>query len=108
MNSIATGYVPQPTSILLGSLFELVETIAAPAIEANERAWLSLGLPKETVEAAKPALAAVLIPHFDAARHQYAAAVRAGLIESSMLGNRKFERALTSLEKLALGPFART
>jgi hypothetical protein len=25
-----------------------------------------------------------------------------------MLGNRKFERAMTSLEKLALGPFART
>ena len=44
---------------------------------------------------------------FDAVRAQYGRAVQVGLIERSMLGGRDFERALGSLEKLILGPWAR-
>ncbi|MFZ4480061.1 MAG: hypothetical protein ACOYNZ_09255 [Rhodoferax sp.] len=44
---------------------------------------------------------------FDLAREQYAEAVRIGFIEQSMLGNARFERTLSTLEKLTLGPWAR-
>ena len=44
---------------------------------------------------------------FDVARHQYASAVRVGLIERSILAWAKFEQAVSSLEKLILGPWAR-
>jgi len=44
---------------------------------------------------------------FDVARAQYARAVQVGLIERSMLASRNFSRALSSLEQLALGPWAR-
>jgi hypothetical protein len=44
---------------------------------------------------------------FDVARAQYARAVQLGLIERSMLASRDFSRALGSLEKLTLGPWAR-
>ena len=44
---------------------------------------------------------------FDMARHQYASAVRVGLIERSMLAWAKFEQTVSSLEKLILGPWAR-
>jgi hypothetical protein len=45
---------------------------------------------------------------FDAVRAQYARAARAGLIERSMLAQRDFELALGSLERLLLGPWARS
>lgn len=44
---------------------------------------------------------------FDLAREQYAHAVRVGLIERSMLGWAKFDRTVSRLEKLVLGPRAR-
>lgn len=44
---------------------------------------------------------------FDLARAQYARAVQAGLIERSMLASRDFARALTAIERLTLGPWAR-
>ena len=44
---------------------------------------------------------------FDMARHQYANAVRVGLIERSLLAWAKFDQAVSSLEKLILGPWAR-
>ena len=44
---------------------------------------------------------------FDMARHQYASAVRVGLIERSLLAWAKFDQAVSSLEKLILGPWAR-
>jgi hypothetical protein len=44
---------------------------------------------------------------FDLARSQYARAVRAGLIERSLLANAEFERTLGALERFALGPWAR-
>jgi hypothetical protein len=44
---------------------------------------------------------------FDLARCHYARAVRAGLIEQSMLGWAKFEQTLVALEMLTLGPWAR-
>lgn len=44
---------------------------------------------------------------FDVAREQYASAVRIGLIEPSMLAGAQFERALSAMEKAALGPWAR-
>jgi hypothetical protein len=44
---------------------------------------------------------------FDLAREHYAKAVRAGLIERSMLGWAKFEQGLVVVEQLTLGPWAR-
>jgi hypothetical protein len=40
---------------------------------------------------------------FDAVRAQYAGAVRAGLIQRSMLASRDFERAVRHWERLACG-----
>jgi hypothetical protein len=45
---------------------------------------------------------------FDLARSEYAAGVQCGVIERSMLASAAFERSLGALERLALGPFART
>jgi hypothetical protein len=45
---------------------------------------------------------------FDLARAQYAAAVQTGLIERSLLASSAFERRLGLLERLLLGPWART
>lgn len=44
---------------------------------------------------------------FDAMREQYASAVRAGLVECSLLASARFERKLGELERVALGPWAR-
>jgi hypothetical protein len=44
---------------------------------------------------------------FDLARSLYALAVRFGLVESSLLGSARFGRDISSLEKMALGPWAR-
>ncbi|MCE9658960.1 MAG: hypothetical protein K8R60_10400 [Burkholderiales bacterium] len=44
---------------------------------------------------------------FDAMRLAYASAVRAGLVENSMLASRDVERALGALERATLGPLAR-
>lgn len=45
---------------------------------------------------------------FDALRAQHAGAVQAGLAPRSMLAARDFEHALGALERLALGPLARS
>jgi|APFre7841882630_1041343.scaffolds.fasta_scaffold101786_1 hypothetical protein len=58
------------------------------------------------VAAWKTAKAMAALP-FDAMRFQYAGAVKAGLIENSMLASRDFERALGVLERQTLGPLAR-
>ena len=44
---------------------------------------------------------------FDVARAQYACAVQLGLVQRSMLASRNFTRALSAMERLALGPWAR-
>ncbi len=44
---------------------------------------------------------------FDAARFGYASAVKAGLVENSMLASRNVERTLAALERATLGPLAR-
>jgi hypothetical protein len=59
------------------------------ALEVGRASQLVLGLP------------------FDLVRCHYAKAVRAGLIEQSMLGWAKFEQTLVALEMLSLGPWAR-
>ena len=60
------------------------------------------------VAAARDQLQAVLFLPFDLARENYAAAVRVGLIERSLLASAKFGRDLTHLEAIALGPLARS
>lgn len=45
---------------------------------------------------------------FDLARAQHAAGVHAGYIERSLLASGAFERRLVRLERLTLGPWART
>lgn len=44
---------------------------------------------------------------FDMAREQYSKAVRAGLMEKSLIASARFERALSALEVCTLGPWAR-
>ena len=44
---------------------------------------------------------------FDALRLGYASAVRAGLIENSMLASRDFDHAVAAIERVTLGPLAR-
>ena len=44
---------------------------------------------------------------FDSARALYTTAAQTGLIQKSRLANRDFERAVSMMEKLALGPWAR-
>lgn len=51
--------------------------------------------------------AALALP-FDVAREHYAKAVRAGLIQGSMLASRDLERVLAALEHASLGPWARS
>ncbi|MDE2255986.1 MAG: hypothetical protein KGL42_17195 [Betaproteobacteria bacterium] len=55
---------------------------------------------------ASAAKALLRVP-FDAMREQYASAVRAGLIERSLLDSAGFERKLGMLERATLGPWAR-
>jgi len=45
---------------------------------------------------------------FDTLRFAYASAVQAGLLRRSMLASRDLEVQLNALEKLLLGPIART
>jgi hypothetical protein len=49
----------------------------------------------------------VLSQPFDMARTQYAFGVRIGLFENSLLACARFGRYISSLEKVALGPWAR-
>lgn len=49
----------------------------------------------------------ILYLPFDAAREQYATAVRAGLVERSLLSAARFERKLAVAEQAALGLWAR-
>ena len=44
---------------------------------------------------------------FDVAREHYSKAVRAGLVEKSLIASARFERTLSALEICALGPWAR-
>lgn len=44
---------------------------------------------------------------FEAARANYARAVRLGLIEHSLLKSARFARELGAIERLILGPWAR-
>lgn len=56
----------------------------------------------------KTTLQAALCLPFDLARRNYATAVRAGLIERSMLASAKFGKLLNQMESITLGPLART
>jgi hypothetical protein len=68
-------------------------------------AVLSRGTPVSLV---LPCLARGLAAPFDFARDVHAQAVKAGIIERSMLESAKFEYQLDALEHLLLGMFART
>jgi hypothetical protein len=45
---------------------------------------------------------------FDIAREQYAQSVRWGWIERSLLASARFNQMLVAMEKLMLGPWARS
>lgn len=60
-----------------------------------------------TLQALACANSHVLAIPFDLARDNYARAVRAGLIERSMLQSARFTRTVAALERLTLGPWAR-
>ena len=57
-------------------------------------------------EAARGVFAGLFAMPFDTLRAQYASAVTAGLVERSMLAARDFERAVSAMEQLTLGPLA--
>jgi len=60
------------------------------------------------LEASRSVVTAGATLPFDALRFTYASAVQSGLVRRSMLASRDFELQLNTLEKLVLGPFART
>ena len=60
-----------------------------------------------TLQAMARAHGHILAIPFDLARDNYARAVRAGLIERSMLDSARFTRTVGALERLTLGPWAR-
>lgn len=45
---------------------------------------------------------------FDALRAQYGAAVRAGFLERSLIASARFDQQVDQLERLTLGPLARS
>ena len=59
------------------------------------------------LQTAREAATYLLAWPFDAARAQYGAAVRAGILSRSILASRDFERGIGRLERTMLGPFAR-
>jgi hypothetical protein len=63
---------------------------------------------RDTVVALARSSSDVMALPFDIARDQYAVAVRAGLIERSMLASAQFGQTLNALERLTLGPWARS
>lgn len=63
--------------------------------------------PNAPLQSAREAATYLLVWPFDAARAQYGAAVRAGILSRSILASRDFERGLGRLERTMLGPFAR-
>ena len=63
---------------------------------------------RDTVVALARSSSDVMALPFDIARDQYASAVRAGLIERSMLASAQFGQTLNALERLTLGPWARS
>ena len=60
-----------------------------------------------TAHAASRAVSDCLAWPFEMARAHYAVAVRAGLVERSLLASARFDQTLTAMEHLALGPWAR-
>jgi len=54
------------------------------------------------------ATSSVLTIPFDVVREHYSRSVKAGLIERSLLKSAQFGRTLNALEKLTLGPWARS
>jgi hypothetical protein len=66
----------------------------------------SHGYPGAAMEVGRVSQLLLGLP-FDLARCHYARAVRAGLIEQSMLGWTRFEQTLVALEMLIMGPWAR-
>ncbi len=65
-------------------------------------AWLA-----DSLSAGWAAGTAIAALPFDAWRAHYAGAVRAGLVENSMLASRDFEQVVGALELVTLGPLAR-
>ena len=63
----------------------------------------SPALPRQVVQTTSTLMA---VP-FDLARESYASAVRAGLIQRSLLGSARFGQMLNALELVTLGPWAR-
>jgi hypothetical protein len=61
---------------------------------------------KAATAASRAAQQTLALP-FDAIRAEYVGAVRAGLIQRSMLAQRDFERVLGTVERFSLGPWAR-
>jgi hypothetical protein len=61
----------------------------------------------QVAEAIRKQTSLALGQPFDLARSFYALAVRLGVIERSLLGSARFGRDISSLEKMALGPWAR-
>jgi len=90
------------TSRLSGSFADNPKTVKSAvawhAFAAGAAAASSLSLILPTLTCRVP---------FDSLRASYATAVRSGLIKDSLLGNAKFERDLSMIEKIALGSWAR-
>jgi hypothetical protein len=76
----------------------LVELIHRPGVPAVDQLMRSL----------RDCVGGLLALPFDLARAQHAASVQAGALPRSLLESTQFEQQLVTMERLALGPLARS
>ena len=81
----------------------VAERRAARAFETSPN-----GFPADGASPLADAAKALARFPFDALREHYAAAVRAGIVERSLIASAGFERKLGALERSVLGPWARS
>lgn len=81
----------------------VAEGRTTPGFEA-----LSDGFPADGASLLADAGKALARFPFDALREHHAGAVRAGIVERSLIASARFERKLGALERSVLGPWARS
>jgi hypothetical protein len=75
--------------------------------EQNPQALEESDLTSSLVSGSK-LISDILALPFDISRELYAFAVRSGIIEKSLLASARFGKTLNAMEKLTLGPWARS
>jgi hypothetical protein len=82
-------------------------TLPATAVWVAAQEPVGQAWPVDTLVAGWTASKAIAALPFDTLRANHASAVRAGLVQNSMLASRDFEHVVVALEQMTLGPLAR-